>query len=279
MIIRTGAKPHTSISNQLLQDSRLSFEARGLAVYLLSKPKHWKIHVSDLRREGGIGRDKAYALMAELRDAGYLQRQQVRAKRGRMGDMENALSDQPLPENRETVKSPLPEMPDTNLPDTANPNAYKGQKERNYRKKENTECGENAQGDLIGDDPKAGSEPAKPSPARQAFDDYNRLAEHRGLAKAALMTKQRRERLNARLKDCGGIEGWRMAMKRASRSRFLMGKGDGKWKASLDFFLQPSSFTKLLEGQYDDSAMGFALGKNAPKVDRIAGTGMTLKEL
>lgn len=56
------------------QDSRLSFEARGILWYLLSKSDDWTVQIDDLRREGDIGRDKAKKALIELADAGYLER-------------------------------------------------------------------------------------------------------------------------------------------------------------------------------------------------------------
>lgn len=60
------------IDAALAQDARLSFEARGMLLYLLSKPDDWEIRVDDLRREGQIGRDKARRILDELLHYGYL---------------------------------------------------------------------------------------------------------------------------------------------------------------------------------------------------------------
>lgn len=50
----------------------LTFEARGVMAYLLSKPDDWIIQIEDLMAEGGIGRDKVKNILKELRDAKYL---------------------------------------------------------------------------------------------------------------------------------------------------------------------------------------------------------------
>ena len=44
MIIR-AARPHqnyTVVHNELIEDSQLTWKARGILVYLLSKPDHWR---------------------------------------------------------------------------------------------------------------------------------------------------------------------------------------------------------------------------------------------
>lgn len=56
------------------QDARLSLAARGLLVYLLSKPLNWKVRMSDLQSSCYIGRDVARRLLAELARVGYILR-------------------------------------------------------------------------------------------------------------------------------------------------------------------------------------------------------------
>lgn len=84
-----------------------------------------------------------------------------------------------------------------------------------------------------------------------AFDMWNRLANQEGLPKAQVLTEKRRKHIGARLKDCGGIDGWNDALAKVSQSSFLTGKKND-FKASLDFIIKQSSFVKLMEGNYDD---------------------------
>ena len=65
------------------------------------------------------------------------------------------------------------------------------------------------------------------------------------------MTAQRERQLRARLKD-STIEDWQRAMDALERSAFCRGQNDRGWRADFDFLLQPKSFTKLLEGAYDN---------------------------
>ena len=50
----------------------------------------------------------------------------------------------------------------------------------------------------------------------------------------------------------GGIDGWHIALQKLSESNFLTGQNDNGWKADFDFILQEKSFTKLMEGSYDN---------------------------
>ena len=47
------------------------------------------------------------------------------------------------------------------------------------------------------------------------------------------------------------LDEWKQAFAAIERSPFLKGENKTGWRASFDFLLQPSSFTKLIEGQYD----------------------------
>ncbi len=88
-----------------------------------------------------------------------------------------------------------------------------------------------------------------------AFDLFNDFAESNGLSKAQVLNPKRRTHLKSRLKDCGGIDGWKTALEKMAKSDFLMGKTT-EWKANLDFMLQQSSFIKIMEGAYDNNKKG-----------------------
>jgi len=92
------------------QDSALSFEARGMLSYLLSKGDTWEIQPADLQREGGIGRDKTNRILNELIEQQYLVREHVRKADGTFSSITYTLYESPHTEN-----------PYTDNPNTANP--------------------------------------------------------------------------------------------------------------------------------------------------------------
>ena len=47
----------TILDMRIVEDTRLSWAARGVLAYLLSRPDHWQIQITDLRRRGDLGRD------------------------------------------------------------------------------------------------------------------------------------------------------------------------------------------------------------------------------
>ena len=69
-------------SNEPFNDARLSWEARGLMGYLLSKPNNWQVRTTDLKNKGPAGEDKIKRMLAELREYGYMNRIRVQREKG-----------------------------------------------------------------------------------------------------------------------------------------------------------------------------------------------------
>lgn len=88
-----------------------------------------------------------------------------------------------------------------------------------------------------------------------AFDAYNEMADRAGLTQAQSRSQKRRSALKKRMGEAGGINGWMAAIEKVEKSDFLTGKRqtkNGPFFADLDFILQQSSFTKIMEGSYDN---------------------------
>lgn len=63
--------PYVQIDHRVLEDERLSWRAKGLLAYLLSKPVDWQIVSEDLLKKSTDGRESIQSAMRELRDCGY----------------------------------------------------------------------------------------------------------------------------------------------------------------------------------------------------------------
>jgi uncharacterized protein YdaU (DUF1376 family) len=98
--------------------------------------------------------------------------------------------------------------------------------------------------------------------ATAAFDAYNAMAGKAGLPRAQSLNEVRRRHIAHRLKECGGLDGWKAAMAKVAASSFLTGKVK-PWRADLDFILQASSFTKIMEGSFDDRPHAARRGGNS----------------
>lgn len=124
--IRRGARNarYTTVPNHVFEDVRLSMEARWLLGYLLSKPDNWTVRMGDIRKKGGCGRDKARAMVTELVDAGYMEREDAR-KAGKFNGLQLVIYDEPQGQREAETDSvaslPQTEKPATVEPATANP--------------------------------------------------------------------------------------------------------------------------------------------------------------
>lgn len=104
-----------TLDKRISEDRRLSWQARGLLIYLLGKPDHWKVSVEALKAET-IGtrkptsRDGIYSILDELTSSGYVVRQPARDEYGRMAGFDYMVNE-----------TPLPDLPLTAEPLTANP--------------------------------------------------------------------------------------------------------------------------------------------------------------
>lgn len=96
------------MSRSTAQDESLTWEARGVLSYLLSKPNDWLVVLKDLQQN--CGRDKVRKIIRELIEHGYLEeRQEIRdEKTGRIKGYtphivhETPLTDLPYTDNQHT---------------------------------------------------------------------------------------------------------------------------------------------------------------------------------
>lgn len=77
MIIRSPRPQnnYTIISNHVVRDQRLSWKARGLLIYVLSQPDHWRTSSAHLASISPDGVHAVRAGLKELETYGYLRRQ------------------------------------------------------------------------------------------------------------------------------------------------------------------------------------------------------------
>lgn len=70
-------------SNEPFNDKHLSWEARGVMGYLLSKPDNWQVMFNDLVNSGPAGEKFIRRILKELQEYGYLERKQSHLPNGK----------------------------------------------------------------------------------------------------------------------------------------------------------------------------------------------------
>ena len=109
-------KNFSIISNIPLNDKSISFKAKGIWAYLMSKPEDWEVRVSNLINTSTEGRDAIYSGIKELVEAGYMNKIQHRDESGKMTGIEYQVFEDPV--NR--ISKPLTENPEADNPDSDN---------------------------------------------------------------------------------------------------------------------------------------------------------------
>lgn len=115
-VIRTKHNSQSAyfcMSTAAVQDETLSWEARGVLAYLLSKPSDWKVLITDLKQK--CGKDKVYRILKELEDAHYLRKEQRRRADMTFEPIEYRVYESP------SLYEPLPENPVTEKPEAEFP--------------------------------------------------------------------------------------------------------------------------------------------------------------
>ena len=65
----------TTIHNNLILDESISWKAKGILIYMLSKPVGWKYKSSEIAKNATDGRDSVRNGLKELVENGYISRQ------------------------------------------------------------------------------------------------------------------------------------------------------------------------------------------------------------
>lgn len=94
--VRKRSSPYATIDKRFLSDPRLSWKAKGLLTYLLSKPDDWKVIISDLVRQSTCKEAAVRSGLKELGRFGYLLRVRVADRRsGRFKTWEMTVFETP----------------------------------------------------------------------------------------------------------------------------------------------------------------------------------------
>lgn len=88
----------TVIDNTVLQDTELTFKAKGLFAYLWSQSDEWNFYEAEVVKHSKDGISSLRSGIHELEERGYLQRKRIRVK-GKLKDSMWILSETPNLEN------------------------------------------------------------------------------------------------------------------------------------------------------------------------------------
>jgi|SRR5690606_6156707 len=79
----------------MIHDSRLSFKAKGILTYLLSRPDDWQVYEVEIIKHAKDGRDSVRSGIKELIDCGYIERTERRNEKGQFKGYEYEVYEVP----------------------------------------------------------------------------------------------------------------------------------------------------------------------------------------
>ena len=114
---------YTVVSNKFLNNEKLSFKAKGVFMYLWSKPDGWKINVKNITNYGTEGDKAVRTAMHELKNLGYINWIPVQGGYDYFIDDEGGLTNeeevevktQEVKKTKSTKKEQLPSFINPNL--------------------------------------------------------------------------------------------------------------------------------------------------------------------
>lgn len=89
-------KPFTMVDNELINDEKLSWAAKGLLIYLVSKPDNWKVYKADIVKHATNSKDSVSGIFKELRNTGYMTLTRFINERGQVISWSYDFYEEPL---------------------------------------------------------------------------------------------------------------------------------------------------------------------------------------
>lgn len=83
------------VHKDFIHDHNLSWKAKGILLYLLSRPDDWQIYEVELEKHSSDGLSGLKSGIKELEEIGYIQRNRKRDENGRLNGYEYLVYEQP----------------------------------------------------------------------------------------------------------------------------------------------------------------------------------------
>lgn len=155
--------PYVMIRKDIFTDPNLSFCAKGLLCYLLSRPDNWKVSIVHLATVGPDKHTKIGSSLKELAKFGYIEINKVRNENGRFDHVEYLVHE-------------VPKNPSVELTDNLDPPADdEGQEEG--QNQESTVSGFSTSGETTSGAPTSGESPTtnKRDLKNNDFSNYKKI--------------------------------------------------------------------------------------------------------
>lgn len=113
-VVKSAQNPFVMIDRRPIDNPALSYKAKGILTYLMSRPDGWEVSVADLIHKATDGDDSVRSGLKELRDAGHMKYTKMR-ERGRITGWLIEVYEVPHADFQDVA------LPDVALPDVEKP--------------------------------------------------------------------------------------------------------------------------------------------------------------
>lgn len=153
-VIRVQKRPNNfvMIDKGFLENPNLSWKAKGVLAYLLSKPDNWKVITRDLVNRSTDGKSAVYSGLKELKEYGYYQKIPIRDDKGIFERWESTVYECPTESLINTLFSPLTDFPEMDKPKMENPDMENRERNNNYINKNYKPVSNNQSSQSVGTD-------------------------------------------------------------------------------------------------------------------------------
>jgi uncharacterized phage protein (TIGR02220 family) len=83
-VVKNPDNPYVMVDKGFINNPKLSWKAKGILLYLLSKPHDWQVYGKDIVKHATEGRDSVSSGIAELMTHRYISRERKRDLQGRL---------------------------------------------------------------------------------------------------------------------------------------------------------------------------------------------------
>jgi DnaD/phage-associated family protein len=124
--VKDKNNPYVVVDRRIVDNDKLSFKAKGILLYLLSRPDGWEVNLVDLANRSIDGLASVKSGVRELKDAGYLRHTGLRKESGQFDTVIWEVHEVPQVGNQLTVQpqvgvsSPQVDYPHVDKPHAVN---------------------------------------------------------------------------------------------------------------------------------------------------------------
>lgn len=84
-----------TVNKNFIYNNDLSWKAKGILLYLLSRPDDWQVYETELQKNASDGKDSLKSGIKELEDVGYILRSRKRDKNGKFSGYDYCVYEYP----------------------------------------------------------------------------------------------------------------------------------------------------------------------------------------